>query len=137
MYIKSRCESFGLLMKTYLFQGAYFQFENYAAFENAARIRARMVKDANALFTMVDALAFPTRRRQFDHGAPSETIGDIYHDCALTMPANVMGLPSIQIPGFIIAESEDIGLQITGPRMSDGRLLSLAVRLSSSWEGVG
>ena len=45
MYLKSRAESFGLMIKTYLFQGAYFQFENYAAFENACRIRARLVKE--------------------------------------------------------------------------------------------
>lgn len=137
MYLKSRCESFGLLMKTYLFQGAYFQFENYSAFENAGRIRARMLRNMNDVFTGVDVLAFATSRRQSHHGATSETIGDIYHNCSLTLPANVMGLPAIQIPGFILDENTDPGLQIMGPPLSDGRLLSLAARLSSASQGAG
>lgn len=136
MYLKSRGESFGLLMKTYLFQGAYFQFENYAAFETAGRIRARMVKDVNALFTGVDGLVFPTRRERWHDKAASESVGDIYHECSLTLPANVMGLPAIQIPGFILDEKTDPDLQIVGPRLSDGPLLSLAARLSSTAQGV-
>lgn len=136
MYLKSRGESFGLLMKTYLFQGAYFQFENYTAFEKAGRIRARMVKDMNALFHGVDGLAFPTRRGRWHDEAASESVGDIYHECAFTLPANVMGLPAIQIPGFILDEKTDSGLQIMGPRLSDGPLLSLATRLSSTSQGV-
>jgi len=129
MYLKSRSECFGLLVKTYLFQGAYFQFENYAAFENASRIRARLVKDIDGIFTRVDALAFPTRRRDLHAGA-AKTVDDIYDECALTLPANVMGLPSVQIPGYVLDGNTDMGLQIVGARMSDARLLSLSVRLS-------
>ncbi len=135
MYLKSRSECFGVLIKTYLFQGAYFQFENYAAFENASRLRARVVKDVDGIFTKVDALAFPTRRSGVQQ-AEARSVDDIYDECALTLPANVMGLPSVQIPGFVLDGNTDLGLQIVGERMSDARLLSLAVRLFQSAEGV-
>jgi Asp-tRNA(Asn)/Glu-tRNA(Gln) amidotransferase A subunit family amidase len=42
----------------------------------------------------------------------------------------------VQIPGFVLDGNTDLGLQIVGARMSDARLLSLAVRLSQSAEGV-
>ena len=127
MYLKTRSECFGLTIKTYLFQGAYFQFENYAAFENACRIRARLAKAANDLFTAVDALAFPTRRAGLH--ATEKGVDDIYDACALTLPANVLGLPALQIPGFVLEGDTDYGLQLVGARFSDARLLSRAARL--------
>jgi aspartyl-tRNA(Asn)/glutamyl-tRNA(Gln) amidotransferase subunit A len=135
MYLKSRAECFGLLVKTYLFQGAYFQFENYAAFENASRIRARMVKDFDGLFTEVDVLVFPTRKWD-SPVATAQCVDDIYDVCSLTLPANVMGLPSMQIPGFVLDGNTDLGMQIIGARMSDARLLSLSIRLSQRAKGV-
>jgi len=135
MYLKTRSESFGLTIKTYLFQGAYFQFENYAAFKYASQIRARMVKEVNGLFTGIDALAFPTRRKGL-HRAAATSVDDIYDECVLTLPANVLGLPSVQIPGFVLDGNTDFGLQIIGARFTDARLLSLAVLLSRSAEGV-
>jgi aspartyl-tRNA(Asn)/glutamyl-tRNA(Gln) amidotransferase subunit A len=135
MYLKSRAECFGLIVKTYLFQGAYFQFEHYAAFENASRIRARMVKDFDGLFTKVDVLVFPTRKWE-SPVATAQCVDDIYDVCSLTLPANVMGLPSMQIPGFVHGGNADLGLQIVGARMSDARLISFSARLSQSAKGV-
>ena len=134
MYIKTRAESFGPLIKSYLFQGAYFQFENYAAFENASRIRARLVNDLDGLFKKVDAIAFPTGRRKFQ--AAARTLDDIYHECSLTLLANVMGLPAVQVPGLVLDGNTDLGLQIIGSRLSDARLLSLVARVSNTAEGV-
>ncbi|PKN60980.1 MAG: hypothetical protein CVU53_00370 [Deltaproteobacteria bacterium HGW-Deltaproteobacteria-11] len=129
MYLKTRAESFGALVKAYLFQGAYFQFENYGAFENACRIRARLVKVINGLFAEVDALAFPTRSGSIRE-ASAEDMEGLYDDFVLTLPANVAGVPAVQIPGYCTDGNADYGLQIIGPRLCDGPLLSLAVRLS-------
>jgi aspartyl-tRNA(Asn)/glutamyl-tRNA(Gln) amidotransferase subunit A len=128
MYLKTRAECFGLMLKTYLFQGAYFQFQNYAAFEKASRIRAGLANAAGAVFAAVDALAFPTRRR----GLPGTDRGvtGIYDACALTLAANVLGLPALHIPGFVLEGTADYGLQLVGARFSDTRLLSGAARLS-------
>lgn len=135
MYLRSRAESFGLLLKTYLFQGAYFQFENYAAFEKACALRARLLEETEALFKKVDALAFPAIRQSFPP-SKANTIQEIYETCALTLFANVTGQPAIVVPGFVLAEAGDLGLQIAGPHLSDSRLLSFASRLTNSAEGV-
>jgi len=135
MYLKSRSESFGLLMKTYLFQGAYFQFQNYAAFENACRLRARLTAQINRLWTSCDLLASPTRCTGLNNKTASAAVSDVYDEMLLTLPANVLGTPVIQIPGIISEGQHDPGLQLMGPRFSDMRLLSLAARLDHSVKG--
>jgi aspartyl-tRNA(Asn)/glutamyl-tRNA(Gln) amidotransferase subunit A len=134
MYLKSRGESFGLLVKSYLFQGAYFQYENYETFEKACRIRSRLVKDMNDLFSKVGVLVLPTKRLPFD-ARKAETVQDIYGAFALTLPANVAGLPALQMPGFIAEGAGDIGMQLIGPAFSDAELLALANHLSQQ-EGM-
>jgi len=135
MYLKTRAESFGPLIKRYLFQGAYFQFENYGAFENAGRIRARLVKGINHLFAGVDALAFPTRCSRA-HEESATGMEDLYDDFVLTLPANVAGIPAVQVPGYCSDGNMDYGLQLLGRRLSDASLLALASRLSRATQGV-
>ena len=125
MYLKSRGEAFGTLVKSYLFQGAYFQFENYDIFEKAGRIRARLVKSVNDLLDAVDVLVLPTKRKPFE-ARWAETLHDVYNAFSLTLPANVTGLPVLQVPGFIVDGGEDLGMQWIGPAFGDARLLDLA-----------
>lgn len=135
MYLKSRGESFRLLMKTYLFQGAYFQFENYSAFENACRIRRRLIRDTEKLFEHIDILVLPTRRLRHDPFSIA-TIGETYDAFLLTLPCNVTGQPSLQIPSLCLNPGTDPGLQIIGPRLSDARLLAAGMRISSVIHGA-
>ena len=128
MYLKSREESFGLLVKTYLFQGAYFQFISYNAFENACRIRARIVRKTEELFNSVDVLAFPTARSGFNDAV--NTINDVYDVFSLTLLANITGLPSVTLPGFVLNKDTDMGLQLVGPHLYDVQLLSSVYQLS-------
>jgi len=128
MYLKSRAEAFGLPVKAYLFQGAYFQFENFDAFEDACRIRARLVKAMDDLLARVDAIALPTRRK----GYPAEkaaTVGQVYDAFLLTLAANVTGLPALQVPGIVSDDGFDFGLQLVGRRLSEPHLLSAGALL--------
>jgi len=128
MYLKSRAESFGMPVKAYLFQGAYFQFENFDAFEDACRIRARLLKAADDLMARVDAVALPTRRK----GYPAEkagTVSQVYDAFLLTLAASVTGLPALQIPGVVTDGRFDSGLQLVGRQLSDPHLLSAGARL--------
>ena len=125
MYLKSRGEAFGTLVKSYLFQGAYFQFENYEIFEKAGRIRARLVKGLNDLLDRVDALILPTKRMSFE-ARRAETVADVYRAFTLTLPANVAGLPALQLPGFLMNGTGDLGMQLIGPAFGDAGLLGLA-----------
>ncbi len=135
MYLQSRAESLGLLIKTYLFQGAYFQFENYASFEKACRIRARLVKEVEALHRDLHLIALPARRQGLS-GTQARTVGEIYDAFSLTLTANLTGQPSVVIPGLCLAGMDDLGLQLSGPRLSDVRLLSTAAWLSQRARGA-
>lgn len=121
MFIRSRGAAFGTLIKSYLFQGAYFQFERYAAYEDACRIRARLVADMQKLFDQADFLLLPANTgSRFDPGA---SLADTYDKFAATLFANVSGQPALYLPpapGTRAAEC-----QLAGPRRSDPRLLAL------------
>jgi len=123
MYLKSREESFGLLVKSYLFQGAYFQFRDYGAFENACRIRRRLVEQTAAALEGVDALVLPVGRPG-DSPADVATLDELYAAFALTLPANVTGHPALSLAGR--------GLQLVGPLGSDARLLAFARALAGA-----
>ncbi|KPK91193.1 MAG: hypothetical protein AMJ94_07715 [Deltaproteobacteria bacterium SM23_61] len=134
MYLNSRGESFSPLIKTFLFQGAYFQFENYPAFENACRLRRRLVRAVTDLLGVVDLFVFPTRRLEQD--APrAATINHIYDAFSLTLPANVTGQPSLQVPSLALHTGADLGVQLIGLRLRDSRLFSIALKLSSAAQG--
>ncbi|HBA55686.1 MAG TPA: hypothetical protein DCZ04_14860, partial [Syntrophorhabdus aromaticivorans] len=103
---------------------------------DACRIRNRLVQTCSDILGKVDFLVFPTRRIDHDP-ARAATIDDIYEAFLLTLPANVAGYPSVQVPLCALDSGVDIGLQITGRRLDDARLLSVAVGLASKVTGGG
>ncbi|RJP44476.1 MAG: hypothetical protein C4548_05970 [Desulfobacteraceae bacterium] len=135
MYIKSRAEAFGIRIKAFLFQGAYFQFQDYPAFENACALRRRLVNETDDLFKQVDMLALPARHEDPDPYR-AETVGDTYAAFGLTLAANVAGLPALHIPGLSRHAAMDFGLQLIGPRMADVSVLAAGLNLSTHIQGV-
>ncbi len=129
MYLKTRGESFGTLVKSYLFQGAYFQFEQYEIFEKAGRIRSRLIRSLGDLLGTVDVLVMPTKRALCS-AREAQTVSDVYQAFALTLCANVAGLPALQVPGFVTGGTEDLGMQLIGPAYGDADLFSLANHVS-------
>jgi aspartyl-tRNA(Asn)/glutamyl-tRNA(Gln) amidotransferase subunit A len=128
MYMNSRAEAFGLLVKNYLFQGAYFQYENYDAFLDAARIRTRLLDRTEAALEGLDVLMLPTRHGAFDPFSAC-TINTIYDVFSCTLLSNITGHPAITLPGMFTLGDVDLGLQLIGSRFQDARLLSTAARL--------
>ena len=134
MYIRSRAESFGSLLKAYLFQGGYFQYKAYDDFNNACGIRARMIENTKKLFRRTDFIVMPSRRSQVSEEPPL-SIGDLYDNFTFTLWANLTGGPAVSVPGLANARNTDIGLQIMGPIRSDGAVLSLASLLTDQVNG--
>ena len=122
MYIKSRKESFGPLVKAYLFQGGYFQYHNYNAFVDACRTRARLIQNLERAFKTVDLILLPVSKSFASLNRP-DTLSDLYDTFSLTVLANLTGNPAISIPGFP-------ALQLIGKRFDDPGLLALAARIS-------
>lgn len=130
MYLQSRGASFGTLLKSYLIQGAFFQFERYAAYENACRIRARLVKDAERLATQADVLVFPVQNAAASD-AP-DTLADLYKQFAHTAQANITGCPALCVPPLA---ANRIALQLVGPKNADARVIALGEHLDRQRKG--
>ncbi|MFO7839650.1 MAG: amidase family protein [Desulfosalsimonadaceae bacterium] len=119
MYLRSRGAAFGTLVKSYLFQGAYFQFERYAAYEDACRIRARLVADMEKLFDQADFLVFPAA----GGSGKESSLAGTYEQFSATLFANVTGQPVLYLPPA--PGSKAGGFQLAGPRLSDAGVLAL------------
>jgi aspartyl-tRNA(Asn)/glutamyl-tRNA(Gln) amidotransferase subunit A len=128
MYLNTRAESFGSRIKPFLFQGAWFQFHDYPAFEAACRLRGRLVRAVTDLLEEVDLLVLPTRQPGRD-AAQADTLAATYSAFARTLPASLAGLPALQVPHTQLAAPTDPGLQLIGRRLDDARLLALGAQL--------
>jgi aspartyl-tRNA(Asn)/glutamyl-tRNA(Gln) amidotransferase subunit A len=94
------------------------------------RARRRMIVARNAiaeLFETVDVLVTPTSMR------PPQTIeaalGNVPEEGSMirnTLPFNVYGIPTISVPCGFTRAGLPIGLQISGPRLAEARVLALA-----------
>ncbi|MBN1903646.1 MAG: hypothetical protein JW927_00970 [Deltaproteobacteria bacterium] len=131
MYIQSRGAAFGELLKCFLIQGAYFQFEQYRAFEDACRIRARLLKGMDQIYSQADFLLFPA----INSTGADDTGGlsSIYREFTFTLFANVTGQPVLCLPSD--SDSGQTGFQLAGPRNSDGGLLTLGEYILSRRDG--
>lgn len=117
MYLQSRGAFFGTLLKSYLIQGAYFQFERYDAYENACRIRARFLKEASRLFEQTDVLVFPSRKP-----AQPASLDALYEQFKLTAHANVTGCPALYMPSACAGGQ---GLEFAAGYGADERVIAL------------
>jgi len=126
MYLLSRGAAFGTLVKSFLIQGAYFQFERYQAFEDACRIRGRLVREMGRLAAQADFLVLPLSDPGLDRLATPDSglLSTTYATFDSTLFANVTGQPALYVlppPG-----APHPGFQVVGPRLSEGRLLAMA-----------
>ncbi len=134
MYINTRGEAFGLRIKSFLFQGAWFQFHNYPGFEDACALRGRLVREIEKLLQQVDLLALPTRHTESDPFA-AETVEETYTAFGLTLAANVTGLPALHIPGANREATLDYGLQLIGPALADAAVLAAGWKIANFLQG--
>jgi len=134
MYLNSRGQAFGSRIKAFLFQGAYFQFENYKAFEDACVLRHKLVNRLDEGFASAHFLALPARLPHIDP-AGAETLEQTYAALGLTLPASLAGLPALCMPGMALDGASDLGLQLMGPRMSDARVLAAGRKIYTSMQG--
>jgi aspartyl-tRNA(Asn)/glutamyl-tRNA(Gln) amidotransferase subunit A len=130
MYLLSRGAAFGPLLKSYLFQGAFFQYQRYEAFEDACRIRARLLTEMQRLTAQVDFMVFPA----FSQASSEEpsSLSKTYTRFNATAFASVTGQPALYLPPTDAAQA---GLQLAGARLGDTRLLALGEYLLNVRQG--
>ncbi len=121
MYLGARGAAFGPLVKSLLFEGAYFQFEHYSAYEAACRLRARLVAEMDALAGQVDFLVMPSRGKDAATGALP--LAGTFAAFSATLFANVTGQPVLCLPAAV--GTRQAGVQFAARRRDDGRLIAL------------
>lgn len=127
-YTHSREQGFTTENKKRIMLGTYALSAGYydAYYKKAMQVRTLIKQDFEKLFADVDVLCMPTSPvLPFKIG---ENISDpvaMYLVDAFTVPANLAGVPSLQVP---IGRSKEhqlpIGMQILGPQFSEDLLLS-------------
>jgi aspartyl-tRNA(Asn)/glutamyl-tRNA(Gln) amidotransferase subunit A len=136
MFAATRGAGFGpevrrrLLLGTYVLSSGYYD----AWYAQAMKVRRLVQRDFEAAFEQVDVLAGPTNpTAAFALGERTDDPVAMYLSDVLTLPLNLAGLPGLSIPcGSVRAESASgaselpVGMQLSGPALSDARLLRIA-----------
>lgn len=129
LYGKSRNEGFVTENKRRIMIGSYVLSSGYfdAYYLQAQKARTLLVNAFTVLFDEYDALLGPTAPTPaFNLG---ENIADpvkMYLADIMTVPASLVGLPALNVPGGENSEGLPIGVQLIGRRKSDAALFALA-----------
>ncbi|PIZ00528.1 Asp-tRNA(Asn)/Glu-tRNA(Gln) amidotransferase GatCAB subunit A [bacterium (Candidatus Howlettbacteria) CG_4_10_14_0_8_um_filter_40_9] len=127
VYSKSRTKGFGAEAKRRIILGAYASSAGYIDqyYLQAKKVAVKIRQEFDKIFENYDVIISPTApTTAFKLGEKSDPLsmylGDIF-----TVPANIAGLPSISIPCGKV-DGLPVGLQITGQRWEDKKVLSIA-----------
>ncbi|MBC8545491.1 Asp-tRNA(Asn)/Glu-tRNA(Gln) amidotransferase subunit GatA [Clostridiaceae bacterium NSJ-31] len=133
LYERTRSEGFGAEVKRRIMLGTFVLSSGYydAYYKRAKRLRQRIMGEYEDAFADCDVVITPT--------APStayklgERVGDIlkmYAGDICTVTVNIAGLPALSVPCGKDENNLPIGMQLIGPKFSEGRLFQTA----HTWE---
>jgi len=129
MTARSRSEGFGDEVKRRILIGTYALSAGYvdAYYKKAQQVRTLIRRDFDAAFAGVDVLLTPTTpTTAFAFGAHAEDPLAMYLADLLTIPANLAGLPAINVPCGFDNQGLPIGLQLIGGVLAEERVLQVA-----------
>ena len=119
------------MIGTYVLSAGYYD----AYYKKAQKVRTMIINEVNEIFKKVDVMVGPTSPfPAFKIGSKSGDPLQMYLADALTVPINIAGVPSLNIPvGETKYEKLPIGMQIIGPQFSEDLILKVGDR----FEGMG
>ncbi|MDH4379468.1 MAG: Asp-tRNA(Asn)/Glu-tRNA(Gln) amidotransferase subunit GatA [Vampirovibrionales bacterium] len=129
MYRATRAEGFGPEVKRRILLGTFCLSAGYydAFYGKAQQARRLMTREFAETFAKVDVLVCPTSPcTAFKFGEKSSDPLAMYLSDIATIPANIAGVPAISVPCGVDALGLPIGLQITGPHLSEAQLFHVA-----------
>ena len=128
VYDFSKQEGFGAEVKRRILLGTFVLSSGYqdAYYKKALKVRTLIIDKFREAFEQCQVIAMPTSPfTTFPLGAIKNPL-DMYLQDIFTIAANLAGLPSISIPSGFSADNKPFGLQLLGPQMHDGDVLSYA-----------
>ena len=132
MYKASRSEGFGDEVKRRILIGTYALSSGYydAYYKKASQVRTLIVADFKQAFAACDLLLSPvTPTPAWRLGEKDDDPLSVYLSDALTIPANLAGLPALSLPCGFSAAGLPIGLQLQGAPFAEEKLLRVAHQL--------
>jgi aspartyl-tRNA(Asn)/glutamyl-tRNA(Gln) amidotransferase subunit A len=129
MYCRTRAEGFGNEVKGRILVGTYVLSHGYydAYYLQAQKIRRLIARDFSQAFQQCDLILGPTApTTAFELGAKTSDPVQMYLGDLFTIPAPLAGLPALSVPCGFDEKGLPVGLQLTGPHFSEGRLLGAA-----------
>ncbi|MDA0717081.1 MAG: Asp-tRNA(Asn)/Glu-tRNA(Gln) amidotransferase subunit GatA [Cyanobacteria bacterium] len=129
MTARSRVEGFGDEVQRRILIGTYALSAGYvdAYYKKAQQVRTLIRRDFERAFESVDVLLTPTSpTTAFGFGTHSDDPLAMYLADLLTIPANMAGLPAINVPCGFDHDGLPIGLQLITGVLEEPRLLQVA-----------
>jgi aspartyl-tRNA(Asn)/glutamyl-tRNA(Gln) amidotransferase subunit A len=132
LYARSRSEGFGDEVKRRILVGTFALATGYhdRYYARASKARALIAQDYRDAFAQADVLLSPVAP-----GPPfrlGERVDDplaMYLTDAMTIPANLAGVPAISVPFGTTADALPVGVQLQAPFLGEATLLRAAVAL--------
>jgi aspartyl-tRNA(Asn)/glutamyl-tRNA(Gln) amidotransferase subunit A len=135
MMTRTRGAGFGAEVKRRIMLGTYALSAGYyeAYYGQAQKVRTLIIRDYEAAFAEVDLLVSPTSpTTAFPIGAKVDDPLAMYLNDVFTIPANLSGMPAISIPSGLDEAGLPVGVQLTGPVLSEPTVLSVANALEGA-----
>ncbi len=129
VYSKSRASGFPEEVKRRILIGTYALSSGYyeAYYKKAQQVRTLICRDFDRVFSDVDVLVTPTSPfAAFGLGEKSADPLQLYLADIFVSPAASAGIPAISVPAGETKSGLPIGLQIMGPKLSEGLIMSVA-----------
>jgi len=135
MMTRTRGAGFGAEVKRRIMLGTYALSAGYyeAYYGQAQKVRTLIIRDYEAAFGGVDVLISPTSpTTAFPIGAKVDDPLAMYLNDVFTIPANLSGMPAISIPSGLDEAGLPVGVQLTGPVLSEPTVLRVANALEGA-----
>jgi len=129
MNTATRSEGFGDEVKRRIMLGTYVLSAGYmdAYYNQALRVRTRIIEGFDAAYARCDVLLGPTApTTAFAIGAKVDDPLTMYLSDVCTIPSNLAGHPAISVPFGPGDDGLPIGVQLLGPNLSEGTLFQVA-----------
>lgn len=137
MQTKTRAEGFGDEVKRRIMLGTYALSSGYydAYYKKAQQVRALIKKDFDRAFENVDLLLSPVcPTTAFEVGSKTDDPLSMYLMDICTQMTNLAGLPGISVPCGFDTKGLPIGVQLTGPVLSEEIILRAAYNFEQAGE---
>lgn len=135
LYGKSRNLGFVTENKRRIMIGSYVLSSGFfdAYYLQAQKARTLLINDYKKLFETYDVLIGPTTPTPaFKLGENTDDPIKMYLADIMTVPASLAGLPAISVPAGKTSDGLPVGVQLTGWRRDDARLLALAKTMEAA-----